>query len=62
MFSKHLPYVSPNNLYVLPTYHLLLYGVVKKFWTLAVEGTKILHASAKNIMRRRTGIIATDDH
>lgn len=63
VFSRYLPYVSPTNLYVLPTYHLLLYGVIRKFWSLAVDGTKILAASHKKTIKERAGgIVATDDH
>jgi hypothetical protein len=35
VFSEKLEYISFNNLWVVPTYHMLLYGVVKTFWTLA---------------------------
>ena len=32
-----LPYVLFNNLFVLPTYHILLYGVLKTFWRYALN-------------------------
>lgn len=35
VFTDKLPYTSFNNLWVVPTYHMLLYGVVKGFWTTA---------------------------
>ena len=63
MFSKFLPYVSPSNLYVVPTYHALLYGVVHKFWSMAFKGSKILTGAQKKTIKERKGVvIATDDH
>lgn len=36
IFTKNLVYVCYTNLFVLPTYHMLLYGVVKGFWNKAL--------------------------
>jgi hypothetical protein len=35
IFNERLDYISFNNIWVVPTYHMLLFGVVKSFWTLA---------------------------
>ncbi len=62
VFSKYLPYVSPTNLYLVPTYHCLLYGVTRKFWSQALEGTKVLTRAKKDLIASRAGgIVATDD-
>lgn len=37
MFTQLLPYTCYNNLFLVPTYHMLLYGVVKGFWTRALQ-------------------------
>lgn len=42
LVSSFLPYVSFNNVYVLPTYHMLLHGVLRKFWELACKKSIIL--------------------
>ena len=32
-----LEYISYNDLFVLPTYHMLLYGVLRTFWKFALN-------------------------
>ena len=32
-----LPYTSYNNLHTLPTFHMLLHGVMRKTWSLFLE-------------------------
>lgn len=63
MFTTNLPYVSYNNLFVVPTYHCLLYGVIKKFWTLAFQrGNNILKKQDEDLIRARAvGMIGTND-
>ena len=62
IFSRHLPYISFNNLFVLPTYHMLLYGVLKKFWETAAKGTVVLSSHSKQVIRGRAGnIVSTND-
>lgn len=62
MFTSRLPYVSFNNLFVLPTYHMLLYGVLKKFWETACKGTRIMSTRSKALIRDRAGgMVSTND-
>lgn len=63
MFTAMLPYTSYNNLYLVPTYHMLLYGVVKGFWSRAlVPANGILSASDRALMQARAaGMVQTDD-
>ena len=37
MVTSILQYTSYNNLFLVPTYHMLLYGVVKGFWGRALQ-------------------------
>ena len=61
IFSMNLPYVSYNNLYLVPTHHLLLYGIVKSFWDTALN-SDMLDSKDKKIMKARAfGIKNTDD-
>jgi hypothetical protein len=63
MFTKQLPYIMYNNLFVVPTYHCLLYGVVKKLWTMALTPSNgmIDRASLNKIKARAGGVVTTDD-
>lgn len=62
-FTLDLYYVSFNNLFLVPTFHMLLYGVVKSFWSHAfVASYEVLSTKAKKLMTQRSGgIIITDD-
>lgn len=60
--TAHLPYVSFNNIYTLPTYHMLLYGVLKRFWVGAVKRTVVLSSAQKNLIAgRQGGLVSTND-
>lgn len=63
MFTRMLPYTSYNNLYLVPTYHMLLYGVVKGFWCRALQPSNgvISHADRGLMKRRASGVVQTDD-
>jgi hypothetical protein len=46
-----LPYVSYNDLFALPTYHMLLYGVLKTFWKYALNAdNKVLSRASLKII------------
>ena len=63
MFTKHLVYTRFKNLYVLPTYHLMLHGVVQGYWKKALESKfGILTTDDKLKMTERGGgYVPTDD-
>lgn len=59
-----------NNIYVIPTFHLLLHGVVKTFWKRVLtpakcktlSGIEVLNADDKSLMKKRgKGFSLTDD-
>ncbi len=59
-----LPYTSFNNLHTLPTFHMLLHGVLRKTWSMLLATTtyKVLTGRQVSKMRQREpGIILTDD-
>lgn len=58
-----LPYVSYNNLMTVPTYHMLLHGVLKALWSIMlVTSNKVLTARDKAAMTRRAaGLVLTND-
>lgn len=68
--TSTLPYVSYNNIFVVPTFHLLLHGVVKTFWkrivtpgkSVTLSGLPVLRAEDKQkIKKRGKGFSLTDD-
>lgn len=58
-----LPYTSFNDLFVLPTYHLLLHGVLRNFWDFALKASNgILSKKDRDAMSlRQPGVIGTSD-
>lgn len=64
VFTRHLVYTNFNNLYVLPTYHLMLHGVVRGYWKRALEARYgVLSADDRYVMTERGGgFVPTDDH
>lgn len=63
MFTELLPYVSYNNLFVLPTYHMLLHGVLKTFWLTALTpGSGVTTVQDRRVISLRGGgVIVTAD-
>ena len=62
MFTKRLPYVSFNDLFVLPSYHELLYGVMRKIWELACDGAVVMKKPEKDLIKARAwGMVPTND-
>ena len=63
IFTNMLPYVLYNNLFVVPTYHCLLYGVMKRFWTMALKRQHhVVDKKSEDIMKARaSGMVGTDD-
>lgn len=59
-----LPYVSYNNIMVVPTYHMLLYGILNKFWNtvLSTQAPRVLSRESLKIMDGRVaGLVRTND-
>lgn len=56
MFTQMLPYTSYNNLFLVPTYHMLLYGVVKGFWSRALQPANgVISYTDRGLMQKRAG-------
>lgn len=58
-----LKYTSYNNLFVVPTYHMLTYGVLKRSWTEFLAGSNnIISKHDRGVMASRaSGMKKTND-
>ncbi len=60
--TKQLWYTSYNNLFTIPTYHLLLHGVLRSFWSHALSDRSVISGADRKIMESRSdGVITTSD-
>ena len=60
--TERLWYASYNNLFTIPTYHLLLHGVLRSFWGHALSDRRVISSADKKIMEKRSdGVVTTSD-
>ena len=58
-----LGYISYNDLFVLPPYHMLLYGVLRTFWRYALNADNrvISRGDLELMAKREQGLITVSD-